>query len=58
MPYAENTNLTSICTHKEDRCVCGEEAHYTKRLIKNNEQILIGCSESYGARCWEHFRNP
>jgi thymidine kinase len=58
MPYAENINLTSICTHRRwYGRRCGKEARYTKRLIKSDKQILIGGPKAYGARCWEHFGN-
>ncbi len=33
-------------------CVrCGEPAHYSQRLVGNQEQVLVGDTESYEARC-------
>ena len=35
--------------------VCGEPATRTQRLVSNNSEILVGSTESYEARCRQHF---
>jgi thymidine kinase len=35
--------------------VCGEPANRTQRLIAAEEDILVGSSEAYEARCRKHF---
>ena len=46
IPKAEEVHkLSAICT------LCGEDAHFTKRIIESNQQILIGGSDIYEARC-------
>lgn len=54
--------LTSICTHeKEDGRICGKPAYFTQRLIDgkaasfNSPIILVGGTDSYTARCEEHW---
>ena len=34
--------------------VCGEKAYYTHRKIDSTEEIVIGGSELYEPRCWQH----
>ncbi|MBC87025.1 MAG: thymidine kinase [Bdellovibrionaceae bacterium] len=35
--------------------VCGDPATRTQRLVAQNDSILVGSSESYEARCRNHF---
>lgn len=44
------TKLSAICTQ------CGEDAHYSQRLINNSEVVLVGASESYEPRCRKHHK--
>ncbi len=30
---------------------CGEPAHYSQRIVRSDEQVLVGDTESYEARC-------
>lgn len=30
---------------------CGEPAHYSQRIVRGDEQVLVGDTESYEARC-------
>jgi thymidine kinase len=57
MPYLmaiarDVTKLSAVCH------VCGDDAHYTQRLINgrpapySGETILVGALDSYEARCW------
>ena len=58
MPYTRITSLDAICN------TCGEGADFTQRLINNKPAsynsplILVGGSESYEARCIQHFYKP
>ncbi|MFC1710730.1 thymidine kinase [Nanoarchaeota archaeon] len=59
MPYARITSLNAICNK------CGEDnAEFTQRLINgkpasyDSPLILVGGSESYEARCLQHFYKP
>jgi thymidine kinase len=45
----EVVKLHAICTE------CGNQAQYSKRIINQNETILIGAKESYTALCRKHF---
>ena len=50
IPYATSvTKLTSKCVE------CNEIAPFTKRIIKSNEQILVGGSDSYKPVCLNHL---
>ncbi|WP_211363210.1 thymidine kinase [Fluviispira multicolorata] len=42
------TKLSAICSN------CGEEAHYTQRLIPSEETVFVGAIESYEPRCRKH----
>jgi thymidine kinase len=44
-------HLTAVC------CTCGAKAPFTKRLINNNEQVLVGSQESYEPRCRKCFNS-
>ena len=35
--------------------VCGSPATHTQRLVPNREDVLVGSTESYEARCRSHF---
>ena len=35
--------------------VCGDPANFTQRLTAATDQILVGASETYEARCRQHF---
>ncbi|MFC1697827.1 thymidine kinase [Nanoarchaeota archaeon] len=48
------TKLSAICTYEK----CCAEATRTMRLVKNDSLVLLGGSESYTARCREHWRLP
>ena len=43
------TKLTAICM------VCGEPANHTQRLVKSQELVLVGATDSYEARCRRCF---
>jgi thymidine kinase len=50
IPYATTvTKLTSVCVE------CNEIAPFTKRIIQNGEQILVGGSDSYKPVCLNHL---
>lgn len=36
-------------------CKCGNEAIFSKRIVNNDSQILIGASEAYVPVCREHY---
>jgi thymidine kinase len=44
------TKLTAICSQ------CSDEAHFSQRLINNEEIVLVGASESYEPRCRKHHK--
>jgi thymidine kinase len=44
--------LTAICD------ICGAEATRTQRLTASTDQVEIGASEKYAARCSEHHSVP
>ena len=37
---------------------CGDPANFTQRLTPSTDQILVGASEVYEARCRRHFEPP
>jgi len=47
------TKLTSLCIDCND----GTAAPFTRRIIKSNEQILVGGSDMYEPVCRQHFHN-
>lgn len=52
IPHAENiTKLSALCV----KCNNGTEANYSKRIIKNDEKILVGSTEAYIAVCRYHY---
>ena len=59
-PFETISRLIPLCTiiSLESVCECGRRANYTKRLINNNSQILVGGDESYKATCLNcHLNN-
>jgi thymidine kinase len=44
--------LSAVCT------VCGDDAHFTKRIVDSEEAILIGGTDAYEARCRGCFEKP
>ena len=50
IPYATTvTKLTAKCVE------CNDIAPFTKRIIKSNQQILVGGSDSYKPVCLNHL---
>jgi len=37
---------------------CGDPANFTQRLTRATEQVIVGASETYEARCRLHFEPP
>lgn len=37
---------------------CGDPANFTQRLTQSTDQIVVGASETYEARCRRHFEPP
>lgn len=58
-PFGPIPNLMAIAemVHKQYAIcmVCGELANRTQRLVAANEDILVGSTEAYEARCRLHF---
>lgn len=38
--------------------VCGDPAHFSQRLSESTQQIELGATETYEARCRRHFVRP
>jgi len=38
--------------------VCGDPAHFSQRLSGSTQQIELGATETYEARCRRHFERP
>ena len=54
IPHAENIKkLNALCA----KCQDGTVANFTKRIVSNSDQTLIGSSESYIPVCRFHFNN-
>lgn len=54
VPYANTIEkLSAYCIECKD----GTLAHFSKRIIKNNEKKLIGSSEIYKPVCRKHFNS-
>ena len=54
IPHAENIKkLKALCL----RCNDGTEACFTKRIVKDNNQELVGSTDSYIAVCRKHYIN-
>ena len=37
---------------------CGDPANFTQRLTASTDQIVVGATETYEARCRQHFEPP
>tara|TARA_R100000008_G_scaffold79291_1_gene60881 strand:+ start:351 stop:893 length:543 start_codon:yes stop_codon:yes gene_type:complete len=49
MPWATKIEVCpAVCP------VCGADAYYTHRKVKDIEEIAVGGSELYEPRCWKH----
>lgn len=46
------TKQLSICM------VCGDPANFSQRLTTDTEQVVVGATETYEARCRRHFEPP
>jgi thymidine kinase len=54
IPHAESvTKLTAFC----GICKNGTLAHFTKRIVKDDNQILIGATDKYIPVCRKHIHN-
>lgn len=52
IPHAEKvTKLSALCK----KCGNGNLAHFTKRIISNNETTLVGSNDIYEALCRTHY---
>jgi thymidine kinase len=52
IPHAEKINkLSALCK----KCGNGTTAHFSKRIIKNNNKKLVGSDDMYEAVCRKHF---
>ena len=50
LAIADNVQkLIALCN------VCGSQATFTYRISNNDSEVLVGDSENYEARCYEHF---
>lgn len=57
-PFDEVTAMFPWATHIE-KCpavctVCGTDAYYTHKKVKDSEEIVVGGAELYEPRCWQH----
>src|SRR3972149_6192816 len=53
-PFDTITKLIPLCTKiifLSAICDCGQKAHFSKRIIKNSNLILVGGDESYISTC-------
>ena len=54
IPHADKiTKLNALCK----RCGDGTLAHFTKRIIKDNQTTLVGSDDIYEAVCRKHYKN-
>ncbi len=52
IPHAEKVRkLNALCK----RCGDGTKAHFSKKMIKNDDKILVGSDAVYEAVCRKHF---
>lgn len=52
IPHAEKiTKLSALCK----KCCDGTLAHFSKRIVNNNEKTLVGSNDVYEAVCRKHF---
>jgi thymidine kinase len=57
-PFGEILNVIALAnkvTTLSAICLCGAEAHFTRRKNPNSGQVIIGGSEAYEARCHACF---
>ena len=54
-PFGQMPTLLTIANEIETRyaicTVCGEQAHFSQRVVPSSAQMLVGESEAYEARC-------
>ena len=54
IPHSEKvTKLEALCL----KCGDGTPAHFTKRIVEDDNQTLVGSNESYIAVCRKHFNS-
>jgi len=58
-PFEEVQKILPFAT-QIDKCisvcsVCGSNAYYTHKKVKNDDEIVVGGSELYEPRCFKHF---
>lgn len=54
IPHAEKVRkLNALCK----RCGDGTKAHFSKRIVKDEQTILVGSDDVYEAVCRKHFLN-
>jgi thymidine kinase len=52
LPYADTvTKVSALCK----RCGDGTLAHFTKRISKDKEEVIVGGEELYESVCRRHF---
>ena len=60
-PFGSIGALLSIADHvskvKAVCSVCGQDATFSKRIVKNDDTVVIGGADIYTAVCREHFLN-
>src|SRR5690606_6353843 len=58
-PFENISKIIPLCSDiikKNSKCtLCGDDAHFTKRMIDQSDKILIGDSNQYQARCYSCF---
>jgi len=57
-PFGEFLNtipLANKITHLTSLCICGQSAHFTRRIYSGFDQIAIGGSELYVPQCRQCF---
>ena len=55
-PMPELLAVADVIRKQYAICVqCGEAATRTQRLVKNEDEVLVGSFKMYEARCREHF---
>ncbi len=60
VPFAEISNMMPWAT-KIVKCpsvcaLCDSDAHFTFRKFEDERELLIGGSEMYEPRCWNHYK--
>lgn len=58
-PFGSMPELLCIADHVQKLValcnVCGSQATFSYRISNNDSEVLVGNSENYEARCYEHF---